>query len=216
MLDPSLSLLEKFLLRRGFEVRDRFQPLLGRTFTEAEHPESGLRFVYPHPKEEVEEEDRGGELAAALTEVATGLGMTVGELERELAAALEAHPEGWECRVCGGCCRLRDAFQGTVSPEEVAAWRAAGRDDVLRLVERREKDGVTTWRAWVNPKTGAYFKRCPWLVKLPDLGEGCRGCRIHTARPLKCRAFPLFLRQAERVDCPGVTAGAEDKPGGGS
>lgn len=210
MLLPSLSLFEKHLLKLGFTVSDRYEPLLGRVFTLAEHDQTGERLTYPHPKYVYPDADRAAELAEALTAFASGRGESVETVREAMRHSLGAFPAGYACQACGACCSLRDAFQSTLAPEEVEAWRRAGREDILRFVAPREKDGCLTWRAWVNPKTGEYFRRCPWFGRLPELGEGRYGCRIHEMKPLKCRAFPLNRRQAERIPCPGLSAEESD------
>lgn len=208
---PSLSLFEKHLLKLGFTVTDRFEPLLGRVFTVAEHERTGERLTYPHPKYVYAGVDRAAELAETLAAFAALRGQGVEALTEAMRQSLGAFPAGYACRACGACCSLRDAFQGSLAPEEVEAWRRAGREDILRLVVPREKDGCLLWRAWVNPKTGEYFKRCPWFARLPELGEGRYGCRIHDVKPLKCRAFPLNRRQAERIPCPGQAEPTADE-----
>lgn len=210
---PSLSLFEKHLLKLGFTVTDRYEPLLGRVFTLAEHDRTGERLTYPHPKYVYADADRAAELAETLAAFAGARGQNAEELVAAMRQSLHAVPDGYACRACGACCSLRDAFQSTLAPEEVEAWRRAGRADILRFVAPHEKDGCLSWRAWVNPKTGAYFRRCPWFARLPELGEGRYGCRIHDVKPLKCRAFPLNRRQAERIPCPGL---GEPEPDAGS
>jgi hypothetical protein len=45
-------------------------------------------------------------------------------------------PPNFECKQCGQCClNLHDAFQTSVSDEDVAMWRKEGRDDILEWVD---------------------------------------------------------------------------------
>jgi Fe-S-cluster containining protein len=63
-----------------------------------------------------------------------------------------------------------------------------------------DRPAYVFYEAWVNPRTGRHFKRCPWLARLPG---GGRGCAIHEHKPLKCRAYPYDSEGAQRQGCPG-------------
>jgi Fe-S-cluster containining protein len=196
-----LSLVEKWLLRQGWQVSDFFDRAENRVLSRAQGP-GGLALVYPKPTHAKPGEDRAARLAAALQELAGLLGLDQGGLAERIRAEYDQAPPGFVCRLCGQCCgRLGDAHRGLVSVEEVELWRALGRADILRLVAVEEKPGLTRYVAWKNPKTGRHFKRCPWVVKVP--GEPKYVCRIHAVKPLKCRAFPLSRGQAEYAHCPG-------------
>ena len=51
----------------------------------------------------------------------------------------------------------------------------------------------------MNPETGEYFARCPWLEKSAD-GE-CSVCLIYEDRPEDCRHYPVVIEQMVRDDC---------------
>jgi Fe-S-cluster containining protein len=51
----------------------------------------------------------------------------------------------------------------------------------------------------VNPDTGDYFERCPWLKKSLD-GIGTT-CEIYHDRPEDCRHYPVDIEQMVRHDC---------------
>jgi Fe-S-cluster containining protein len=56
---------------------------------------------------------------------------------------------------------------------------------------------------WINPKTGEYVNRCPWLRKLPKQNKYI--CRIHETKPEHCRNFPKSKRHALDNDCKGFS-----------
>lgn len=196
-----LSTVEKWLLRRGWRVSDSFDQSENRVLTRAEGL-GGQSLVYPKPTHARPFEDRAARIREALDALSGILGLARVELENRIRDEYDQSPEGFACRLCGQCCaRLGDAHRGLVSVEEVELWRSLGRTDILRLLAREEKPGLLLYVAWKNPKTGRHFKRCPFVVKVP--GEPKHVCRIHEARPLKCRAFPFSREQAEYAHCPG-------------
>lgn len=119
-------------------------------------------------------------------------------------------PLGFACKRCGHCCNgLDDSFRNAVDREDVAAWVAAGRWDILRRVhivlqeDEPGRDRVAEYRVWVDPATGDYHERsCPWFGR--DAG-GSR-CAIYALRPRYCRDFPVSRTHAEGVGCPGFWA----------
>lgn len=44
-------------------------------------------------------------------------------------------PEGFLCKQCGRCCLDLDGFSTSAYPEDVARWRAEGREDILEWVD---------------------------------------------------------------------------------
>jgi Fe-S-cluster containining protein len=199
---PSLSALEKYLLRHGWELEDNCDPATGLVATTASRPGTGESLTYPKPAYLRPERDRAVDLAMAMEAVARIEGVPTARLARDMAETLARTPDGFACRQCGQCCgRMRDAFQGRVSLEEVEYWQGLGLTRILRLVQARQTPNGAVFRAWVNPRTGRYLDRCPWLRKGPD-GQA-RLCAIHAHRPLKCRSFPLSRDHAEYSGCRG-------------
>ena len=86
-----------------------------------------------------------------------------------------------ECRRCGTCCQIH--FSVYALEEDIARWRAEGRDDILRLLEDEEM-------AWagdplVSTTTGESLSPCPFLQEV----DTCFVCAIHPTRPRICREF---------------------------
>lgn len=212
---PCLSILEKYLLRKGWRVENFTAPHDGRYMTRALPPFAEGWISYPHPAYHYHGQDRTAELRDTLNDLARvlarqGRGSTPASLSLEIIAAVTAPFPDFLCRQCGLCCdRMADAYQGRVSVEEVRAWERLGLKRILRFVRRVERPEYTLYKAWVHPLTGRYLPRCPWLARPRD---GRRLCRIHAYRPFKCRSFPLQREQAERVACPGVRPRMEPVP----
>lgn len=112
-------------------------------------------------------------------------------------------PQDFECKQCGQCClNLHDAFQTSVSDEDVAMWRKAGRDDILEWVDSIPLGGENYIHdIWINPRTGDDVWRCPWLRKLPKQDKYI--CRIHDMKPEHCRNYPKSQKHAEETGCRG-------------
>ncbi|MGE4299329.1 MAG: YkgJ family cysteine cluster protein [Desulfovibrionaceae bacterium] len=198
---PTLSGVEKFLLKRGWSVQDRSDPRSGAVESIATDPASGESVLYPHPAYHYDGQDRDADMRRMVAEAAPVLGMDPDLLALQAANVLLLPHPGFTCRSCGHCCtRFRDAYQGRVTVEEVAAWERLGLTRITRFVQRVERRGYALYQAWVHPKTGEYLARCPWLARTRD---GRALCRIHPVRPYKCRSFPLFAEQAERIGCKG-------------
>lgn len=203
-LGLTLSLAEKYLLKHGWRVRDVYDQDARVFFTLAEREDRApdapvLR--YPKPTYYYANLDAGPYLDALLDRLAAFEAAPRAEIEARVRAVMDEPLPGFDCRVCGHCCRhLRDAHQGRVSAEEVAVWRAMGQDKLLRFVKEEQGQGYTYFTAWVHPTTGKHFRKCPWLYKVD--GAPRYVCRIHEVKPLKCRAFPLWREQAERAGCP--------------
>ena len=207
----SLSLVEKHLLLNGWTLKDAYCPETRRVMTRAFRGDRPEILEYPKPTHLYDDLDPARETGRLLTALAVLEGRSPRELTADMLAAFGRPPDGFRCRVCGDCCRrFRDAYQGLVSAEEVAAWEAAGLHRILRLVSRERRDGYAIHRAWVNPKTGVYFKKCPWLRR--DAAAGGLVCGIHEYKPLKCRAFPLTRPIGEYSGCRGFEEGPEPFP----
>ncbi len=206
-----VSAVEKVLLRRGLLVEDWYDAAGRVQMSRAADPGSGFVLDYVKPVYWYPGRDRAAELAQVLARVGQWLGTDAAGAEALVRRELAAAPEGFSCLRCGDCCgRMGDAFRGRVSIEEVAWWRELGLDWLLRFVREEKRPGYSFFRAWVHPKSNEYLPRCPWLKPAKN-GEPA-GCRIHAARPLKCRAFPLSLEHAERAHCPGAGVDARPRP----
>jgi Fe-S-cluster containining protein len=85
------------------------------------------------------------------------------------------------CLCCGRCC---EAFGGHLqaSKEDLARWRASGRDDLLARVS------AIGW-IWIDPATGLLEDRCPFLVRT---GPDAASCSIHEVKPDICREYPTL------------------------
>ncbi|MBU2550570.1 MAG: YkgJ family cysteine cluster protein [Proteobacteria bacterium] len=199
----TLSILEKYLLKHGWQVKDEYdhskKMILTRIFREG----TDAALIYPKPLYHYIGLDTAAILQTQLTTVAAWEGLEAKALSDKVRAEWDRPPEGFVCKKCGLCCRrFRDAFQGVLSEDEVRSWRTAGRERLLGLTVMEKRSGYELYKAWVNPKTGRYLKKCPWLTRGRSPEEGYF-CRIHPFRPLKCQAFPLSREQAEYSGCPG-------------
>jgi len=94
------------------------------------------------------------------------------------------------CNSCGKCCETAGNGGLSASSEEIDWWETR-RPDIARYA----RDG----KIWVNPETGDYFERCPWLRKALD-GNGTT-CDIYHDRPEDCRHYPVDIEQMFRHDC---------------
>lgn len=83
------------------------------------------------------------------------------------------------CRSCGACCEAYGDALAAEAPD-LARWAREGRADLLARVG---EGGAL----WVDPATGEYQDRCPFLVA--D-GPERRLCAIHATKPDMCRAYP--------------------------
>jgi Fe-S-cluster containining protein len=197
----SLSVLEKFLLKSGFEVTNHCDAASGLVLCTARREADQAFVTYPHPLYEFRGLDRDQCTLRMAGDVAAIWGLTPEALALKALAEFDLPPQGFACTRCGRCClRLGDAARGRIAPEQVREWEAAGLTRILRLVRRVDRPAYVFYEAWVNPRTGRHFKRCPWLARLPG---GGRGCAIHEHKPLKCRAYPYDSEGAQRQGCPG-------------
>ena len=103
---------------------------------------------------------------------------------------MPAHPEGFRCVGCGGCCRA----YVQVTEGDLLRWAAQGRRDILRSVSPIE--------GWIEPVTRDAAPTCPYLIAGPR--HGTYLCRIYRTRPEACRTFPSSRAEAERVGCQGL------------
>ena len=99
-----------------------------------------------------------------------------------------------KCQRCGTCCQIH--FSVYAMEEDVARWRAEGRDDILRLLE----DEHAAWAGdqLVSTVTGDPLSPCPFLRK----EDGGFSCSIHPTRPRICREY----RPASSFLCPQYTS----------
>ena len=58
---------------------------------------------------------------------------------------------------------------------------------------------VQNGKIWIDPETGEYFARCPWLRHSPN--ENRFTCDIYHDRPEDCRHYPVDIEQMVRDDC---------------
>jgi Fe-S-cluster containining protein len=90
------------------------------------------------------------------------------------------------------------AYQTCATEEDITLWEENGRDDLLDWVIE-VAPGV--YDIWMNPETGDYVSRCPWLDKEP--GQEKYICRIKALKPEICRDYPVSREHAEETGCPG-------------
>jgi len=78
-------------------------------------------------------------------------------------------PKIFKCLQCGNCCiNPGDAFQTSVSDEDIALWRIKKRFDILEWVHPIPiGKGHYIYDIWINPRTGDDVIRCLWLRKVP-------------------------------------------------
>lgn len=109
---------------------------------------------------------------------------------------MPVHPEGFECRQCGACCRA----YVQVTQRDLWRWAAEFRDDILEWVS--PEDGL------IHPIEEMEGPRCPFLKRLPHGGtrRDVYICRIHDTKPDACVCFPLSREQAERIGCLGIVS----------
>ncbi len=94
------------------------------------------------------------------------------------------------CNSCGKCCETAGNGGLSASPEDIDRWEEH-RPDIARYVQ----DG----KIWIDPETGDYFARCPWLKEAPS-GVGTF-CAIYEDRPEDCRHYPIDIEQMVRHGC---------------
>jgi len=107
--------------------------------------------------------------------------MTISFWRRLRHALSNNSPSGSACLMCGDCCR---SFGGhlNASKSDLNRWAAAGRNDLLRRVNR------LGW-IWINPDNGQLEPHCPFLTQTPSRHYVCG---IHQLKPDICRAYPTL------------------------
>ena len=112
-------------------------------------------------------------------------------------------PKDFKCIQCGQCClNLLDAFQTSVTEDDIKMWESEGRDDILEWVDPMHVGGDEyVYDIWISPITGEDVTRCPWLRKLPKQEKYI--CRIHDVKPEHCRNYPKSTKHAQRTGCRG-------------
>ena len=94
------------------------------------------------------------------------------------------------CNACGKCCENWGNAGLSASAADIERWETR-RPDIARLV-----DGD---RIWIDPATGDYFARCPWLQSSPD--GRMKTCGIYADRPEDCRLYPSNISEMIQDDC---------------
>lgn len=94
------------------------------------------------------------------------------------------------CNSCGKCCETAGNGGLSATLEEIDYWETY-RPDIARFVDGK--------RIWVNPETGEYFERCPFLHKAPDGKKTI--CEIYEDRPEDCRHYPVDIEQMRLDGC---------------
>lgn len=114
---------------------------------------------------------------------------------------IETGMESFHCIQCGQCC-TNVGYPKEVEESDVARWRDAGREDILRWVGlKRPQENGDAYRIWITPGTNQPATVCPWLEKEP--GTHRYRCRIHEFKPEICRQYPGSLKHALMTGCPG-------------
>ena len=123
----SLSLIEKFLLKNGWLVKDSFDPASRTLLTRARREIPPDELIYPKPTYYYHRRPAEEVLGHVLEDLGRLETLDHSSLVLKINQSLETPPPGFDCRLCGQCCRrMRDAFQGLVTREEVRYWRAMG------------------------------------------------------------------------------------------
>ena len=94
------------------------------------------------------------------------------------------------CNSCGKCCEKAGNGGLSASKEEIDWWEIH-RPDIACYA----RDG----KIWVDPESGEYLARCPWLQEGP--GSRRFTCAIYEDRPEDCRHYPVDVAQMIRDDC---------------
>jgi len=100
------------------------------------------------------------------------------------------------CNSCGKCCETAGNGGLSASSTEIEEWETY-RPEIARYVQ----DG----KIWVDPTTGEYFARCPFLKHVPE--ENKYTCDIYHDRPEDCRHYPVDIAQMVKDDCDMLESG---------
>ncbi|MDY0039834.1 MAG: YkgJ family cysteine cluster protein [Desulforhabdus sp.] len=117
--------------------------------------------------------------------------------------------EGFDCKQCGLCCKLRGAYQNYATDEDFRRWELEGRTDILEFVTVNDLgfdmhgDPRRLYNVWMKPGTEEYLDGCPFLKKIPEQEKYI--CSIHDTKPWHCRSFPSEREYAERIGCIGFS-----------
>lgn len=95
------------------------------------------------------------------------------------------------CNSCGRCCEIYGGSGLSASAEDIAGWETH-RPDIARYV----RDG----KLWIDPSTGDYFDRCPWLEQSGGAAKTFV-CAIYDDRPEDCRHYPVTVSDVVRDGC---------------
>lgn len=100
------------------------------------------------------------------------------------------------CTQCGKCCIAYSDGGLSASPSEIDDW-----ENYYPEIYRYVSHG----KIWINPETKQPFKRCPFLVTLPNANTPDTpdkyGCQIYHNRPEDCRHYPVTIDQMIKDDC---------------
>ena len=115
----------------------------------------------------------------------------------EVGVSLTTELHGFTCLHCGQCCTELD-YSRSLTSDDIAMWKKAGRHDILTWVGKDKEDGG--YIIWVNPDTGEPQEPCPFLAS----NNGKHACTIHELKPSICREYPATKKHGFMTGCPGV------------
>ncbi len=114
---------------------------------------------------------------------------------------IETDMELFSCVQCGHCCG-QIGYPKEAAEDDVARWRAAGREDILRWVGLEKRVGQSSvYRIWIEPGTNRPATACPWLKR--QRGTHRYECGIHEVKPDICRLYPGSRKHAVMTGCRG-------------
>ncbi|MGB5985853.1 MAG: YkgJ family cysteine cluster protein [Desulfobacterales bacterium] len=112
--------------------------------------------------------------------------------------------EIFDCIQCGHCCRSLD-YHTEITEADVRRWQDLGRDDILKWVGGRRKNGAASgYRIWITPGTSQVADICPFLTSVP--GKNHWQCAIQNAKPQICRQYPATRKHGLMTGCRGFSA----------
>ena len=107
--------------------------------------------------------------------------------------------EGFQCRCCGACCRIKDGIV-RVSPDEIAR--------IAAFLGMSEADFIANEAELAPDRKGLILRSHPdgACVYLTDDNL----CRINPVKPDKCRTFPYdWVNDDSDEVCPGLRSQAQ-------
>jgi Fe-S-cluster containining protein len=114
---------------------------------------------------------------------------------------IETGMEHFHCIQCGQCCK-DVGYPKEATDEDLARWKADGRQDILAWVGmERSRGGQSAHRIWIEPGTNRPAESCPWLRR--QAGTHRFECAIHDLKPDICRQYPGSRKHAEMTGCRG-------------